>query len=474
MSKKTLNQSNLEALGAAQLAALLMEVSTGSADIKRRLRLELSHHIGPSELARDVRKRLATLRKSTSFVGWRKRKALLRDLTTQMGMITDKIAPEDPTLAFDLMWDFVDLAPSVFGRVDDSRGEVGVVFRDALDQVETLAPRAVLAADTLAHRVWLAVLDNDFGQWDGIISRMAAALGPAGLAALKAHVEAHARAPIEADTDHEALQFLRQLRGGPTHATDRKARFVKLCLQEIAAAAGDTQAYIAQYSDADLQRLDISAEVALLLIQQGAAGAALDLLATAAQDGAGFGQDAWDVAYIATLEALDRSHDAQNHRWACFESTLNIGHLRDHLKRLPDFDDVEAEDKARALVLGYPDFSTALGFCLDWPDLHTASRLIETRSTEIDGDHYMLLTPAAEALRMRHPLAAVLLWRAMIDFALEQGRASRYGHAADHLADCAQLDGEIASYGTFASHAAYVAALEARHERKTSFWAKTR
>ena len=144
MSKKTLNQSNLEALGAAQLAALLMEVSTGSADIKRRLRLELSHHIGPSELARDVRKRLATLRKSTSFVGWRKRKALLRDLTTQMGMITDKIAPEDPTLAFDLMWDFVDLAPSVFGRVDDSRGEVGAVFRDALDQVEALAPRAVL------------------------------------------------------------------------------------------------------------------------------------------------------------------------------------------------------------------------------------------------------------------------------------------------------------------------------------------
>lgn len=47
MSKKTLNQTNLETLGVEQLAALLMEVSAGSADIKRRLRLELSHNLGP-------------------------------------------------------------------------------------------------------------------------------------------------------------------------------------------------------------------------------------------------------------------------------------------------------------------------------------------------------------------------------------------------------------------------------------------
>ena len=47
MSKKTLNHANLAALGADRLAHLLMEVSTGSADIKRRLRLELSHNLGP-------------------------------------------------------------------------------------------------------------------------------------------------------------------------------------------------------------------------------------------------------------------------------------------------------------------------------------------------------------------------------------------------------------------------------------------
>ena len=131
MSKKTLNKANLSALGADRLADLLLEVSKGSAEIKRRLRLELSHDLGPAELGRDVRKRLVALRRSTSFVGWRRRKALIKDLQTQADMITDKIAPDDATLAFDLLWQFLELAPSVYERTDDSRGEVGDVLADA-------------------------------------------------------------------------------------------------------------------------------------------------------------------------------------------------------------------------------------------------------------------------------------------------------------------------------------------------------
>jgi len=118
MSKKTLNKINLEALGAERLAALLIEVSTGSAIIKRRLRLEMIHNLGASELAHEVRKRLVSLRKSTSRVGWRRRKALITDLSTQVVMITDKIAPDDPTTAFELLWQFIEIAPSIYERAD--------------------------------------------------------------------------------------------------------------------------------------------------------------------------------------------------------------------------------------------------------------------------------------------------------------------------------------------------------------------
>ena len=473
MSKKTLNKTNLEALGADRLAALLIEVSTGSADIKRRLRLELSHNLGVSELAHEVRKRLVSLRKANSYIGWRKRKALIKDLDTQAAMIVDKIAADDPTIAFDLLWQFIEISPSIYERVDDSNGDVGDVFRAARARFADIAPSAQLDPEALADRVWTTLQDNGYGEWDGIIALMAPALGASGLARLKANVEAFSSAPAsDTATDHDAILFLRQLRGGSDYAAERKARFVKSCLQDIAEAADDTDAYIAQFSAKDLRRADTSAEVAMLLIGDNQAQRALDLLLAADQADNSVGRAAWDDAYIASLVTLGRLDDAQAHRWDCFCATLNIQHLRDYLQLLPDFEDVEAEDDAKAHVLAYANISAALTFCLGWPDLLTAARLIETRADEVNGDHYGLLTPAAEALRVRHPLAAVLLWRAMIDNTLEQGRATRYGHAADHLSDCAALDAEIADYGAFSTHADYVQTLQTRHDRKSAFWAK--
>ena len=472
MSKKTLNKDNLTALGAARLADLLIEVSTGSAEIKRRLRLELSHNLGPMELVRDVRKRLVSLRKSTSFVGWRKRKSLIKDLNTQVEMITEKIAPEEPTEAFDLLWQFIELAPSVYERVDDSRGDVGDIFRAAVLRFEDIGPRAVLDPTSLASRVWDALRDNGYGEFDGIIGLLAPTLGEDGLQALKDLVEAYSEMPAEAShDDHEALRFLRDLRSDSVdYVSNQKDRLVKMCLQEIAEAQGDTDAYIAQYSERDLARPDIAAEVAQLQLSQGQAEEALKTLTGADLTGHAFGQNDWDAAYIACLIALDRIDEAQSHRWERFSETLNPDLLRDYLKVLPDFDDIEAEDKAKAKALDFENLHLALMFFLDWSDLSCAARLIESRAEELDGDLYHILTPAAEALRERYPLAAVLLWRSMIDYALTEGRSTRYGHAADHLMDCAALDDEISDYGSFASHLSYLEDLRTRHDRKTSFW----
>ncbi|EEB82737.1 DUF6880 family protein [Roseobacter sp. GAI101] len=470
MSKKTLNQANLAALGAHRLAALLIEVSTGSADIKRRLRLELSHNLGPEELARDVRKRLVSIRRSTSFVGWRKRKALIKDLTTQAEMITEKIAPEAPAEAFELLWQFIEIAPSVYERVDDSRGDVGDVFRTALSGFVDIAQRAGLDPQALAMRVWDAVRDNRYGEFDGIIGLLAPALGDAGLEQLKTLVMLHKGAPVKEVRDHAALQFLRDLRSsGGNFAADQKTRLVKMCLQEIAAAQGDIDAYIAQYSAQDLTRPRIAAKVAGLLAGAARPQDALDVLAGADP----VGRDAdWDAAYIANLLALDRVAEAQSHRWEVFCETLDVHSLRDYLKVLPDFDDIEFEDAAKAHAAQFPDMTVALRFFLDWPDLPSAARLIQDRASELDGDLYQILTPAAEALRNRHPFAAVLVWRAMIDHALWDGRSTRYGHAADHLMDCAAADAEIADYGKFLSHDAYVARLREVHRHKSSFWAR--
>ena len=78
MAQKTLNVGNLEALGAARLAELLMEISEGNAPAKRRLRLALAGAESPAEVAKEIRKRLATIARSRSFVDWQNQKSLGR------------------------------------------------------------------------------------------------------------------------------------------------------------------------------------------------------------------------------------------------------------------------------------------------------------------------------------------------------------------------------------------------------------
>lgn len=67
-SKTTLNAKNLEALGPARLAELLMELTAGDAAAKRRLRLELAGARGPGDVAREVRRRLAQVARARGFV----------------------------------------------------------------------------------------------------------------------------------------------------------------------------------------------------------------------------------------------------------------------------------------------------------------------------------------------------------------------------------------------------------------------
>jgi hypothetical protein len=267
---------------------------------------------------------------------------------------------------------------------------------------------------------------------------------------------------------------------GPIYADDLAERFrvrhIRLALQDIADAQGDVDAYIAQYEPEVRKVPKIAAEIAKRLLAAGRAEDAWRTIEAAEHrhhDRSDFGWEPdfeWTDARIEVLDALGRGDEAQAARWSCFERSLSARHLRDYLKRLPDFDDFEVEQRAFDYAERFRSLLQAISFLVSWPALDRAARLVMERARELDGNHYEILTPAAEALTAKYPLAATLLLRAMIDFALTQGRSSRYAHAARHLRDCGGLASAIADYGPFETHDAYVARLRREHGRKTGFW----
>jgi hypothetical protein len=467
-AKTALNATNLEALGAGRLATLLIEISAGNAAAKRRLRLALATAHSPGEAAKEVRKRLTILARSRSFVGRQDIRSVADDLDTQRRAII-AVAEADPAMALDLLWRLMALAPSVFDRCDDSSGVVSGIFNQACHDIGDIALRAGAAPITLAEQVFDALVANDYGQFDGLIGILAPALGQEGLEYLKQCTIAFAK---------RAHAAIGRSPSGPVSASAApqhpRAGMVRLALTEIADAQGDVDGFIEQYDDETRKAPKIAAAIARRLLAAGRAPEAWQAIETTEHRRRNEVWDwpdfEWEDARIEVLDALGRTDDAQAARWDCFERSLSSAHLRAYLKRLPDFDDVAAEKKALDHAQRSPNLLQALSFLVSWPALNRAAALVLERSNELDGDRYEILTRTAEALAAKHPLAATLALRAMVDFALTNGRSSRYRHAARHLLDCASLSSAIEDFGSFESHEIYQAGLRRRHGRKIGFW----
>lgn len=471
-AKTTLNAKNLETLGAPALAALLIEISTGSAAAKRRLRLALAGGQGAREAAMEIVKRLATIARSRSTVTYKRRRALVDDLVTQLRAIVDVIAPQDSAAAVELLWRMLGLANGVFDRCDDSSGAVMAVFHQVSAAMGVIA--AGQPVEKLAVTMMDALQDNGYGQYDPLIDDLAQALGPDGLAHLKALAVALSQRPVPVPPRPD-WQKIGYGAGGMVYAHQvqerHRQRTVDRALRQIADLQGDADAFIARHAVETRQLPAIAVEISARLLAAGRADEALAYLDRAEVDDARWIPLEWQEARLAALEALGREAEAQDFRWHCFARALSIPHLRAHLKRLPDFEDIEAETRAMDLAARFPHATLALSFFVGWPALDRAAALVLARGSGLDGEQHEILTRAAEALADRYPLAATMLLRSMIDFALTKSRSARYAPAARHLAECSALAEKISDFGELVPHFAYVTRLRAVHGKKTAFWA---
>ncbi|MGA3101248.1 MAG: DUF6880 family protein [Terracidiphilus sp.] len=468
-SKKTTTKDNLAALGADRLAAILLDLADDNAGVKWHLRLELEARMDDDTIAAKIGRRTTALRSALSLNDWQKQREFVKDLDRQRAMIVDRVADTRADLALDLMWRFLDLAEPVINRLDHSKGAVGEVFRFACEDLGKIAIKAKPDAAVLADQVFTAVMANDYGVFDDLVTNMLPALGDVGTAHLKSRLAG-------------------ALRGRSRKATGRNQRVLRGALQEIADGEADVDGYIALVPQEDRSRQHIGAAIGRRLLAAGRTAEALAALENARPKQRArqttdhdlddldvakyYDGSSWKIVYIEALDASGQQEKAQTLRWAAFEERLSSPHLRAYLKKLSEFDDVEAEERAMAHVLGFGHFSVALAFLLEWPDQSRAAQLVLARASEINGNMYNLLNPVARLIEGKHPLAATLLRRAMIEDTLGGTKSTRYKHAARHLLECFSLAANIRDFGAFETHDIFVARLRVEHSRKTGFWAQ--
>jgi hypothetical protein len=316
--KKSLNSTTLEGLGVERLAKLLIEISAANPAAKRRLRLELAAAESPSRVVNEIRKRLATMARSRSFIDWRNRRALVEELEMQRRSIVEQVADRDSVAALDLMWQFLKLANRIFERSDDNSGALIGTFRAAVGDLGVIAASAKPKPEHLADDAFSALIENHYGQYDDLIRVLTPALGQAGLECLKRRMIELSRQPARQPNKREIIGYGAD---GPLYADEVEDRSrlmtVRLALMAIADVQGDVDAYIGQYDERARRMPKIAADIARRLLAAGRAEEALQVIvATEGQGRWKWPAFEWEDARIEVLEALGRADEAQAARWS--------------------------------------------------------------------------------------------------------------------------------------------------------------
>lgn len=461
--KPSLSTESLIALGAEKLAGLLLEEAEGNAALRKRLNAALAGAEGPEAVAKLIDRRLTALERARAMVGWEKERAFAQDLDAVVASIIQELGTLSPWGALKRLLRFIDTHGAVFERIDDSSGRIQDVYWRACDAVAGLVERLSSGERDILPDLLRASLGKDT---HGLAAHVAIAVVPL----------------LPMDTLTRFDGFLAGDGGDDEAGRD----FIEI-RQAIADARGDLDGYLAlealrppwrQNPFAAAERLLAASRLdeALAWARKERKGGLA--FATASDVADGRINRVHDLERVRLeariLEAMRDRPAAQAIRWTAFEATLNPGILRDYIGKLDDFLEFDEMDKALAVVEASPHTYNALSFLLDWPRLDLAAKLVLDRIKVWNGRHYDVLPQAASLLEEDYPLAATVLYRALLNDILTRGKSQAYGHGARYLARLADLARGVREDSRLENHATYLAGIQKAHGRKTGFWSQVK
>jgi hypothetical protein len=467
--KPALSAETLKALGVETLAALVLDGAEQDATFRKRVLAALANIKGPEAVMAVLDKRLAALGRAAASIGWAKRKDFVADLDLHIAILLRDLAPAAPLAAAERILTFLAVEHSTMERF----GEGSSVLEERFGQLALALPPLVGRLDPkdrmpIAEALLSMVQMRGYWRSLGVFADVLPLL------------------PVQ---DQDKLDVALAKAEAKIRAEQGEAgEYLYYPLIRARQAIADAQRNVDRFAELDRglrHHLQDPVGLAERLLTAGRLPEALDgVRRPKARRGEVPPPDNADAASLMLrpdeirridlelriLEAMGHGAEAEALRWQTFEVTLSADILRDVLAHLPDFGEFEALDRAFAHAAGVQDHHGALDFFLRWPRLDLAAKLVLDHRGSWDGRRYDQLGTAAERLEADQPLAATILYRALIGAVLTFGRSAAYGHAAGYMARLAAIADRWEPRAGLLDHAAYRADLKRVHGLKYGFW----
>ncbi len=396
-------------------------------------------------------KKAVTAAKNRREMFWRSQAPDLADMLTH-ALEQLKKTVRDPQIGVEALVDFYKRDAEIFERCDDSYGNVGDVFR--ITAADMLADYASQCADKdkIADQLLALQEDSNYGVRDILIDKLSSFLDKRGIERLIDKIEQ--RVPTGQDIVSQRPWLImieslaRQIKDGALFERTRERSWQGF----------NGRAYI---------------DIAKVYFSAGDALTAYDRLRKAAECGV---KNEYEYAELfrEVCRTLGKTEEVNKISWDIFHRHRCMETLNELIAQLGEDKRAEVIYKEVDLIMAAEGLNISdAQFLLDVGGTDCAQDYIITRRDQLDGEQYYHLPPLAENYEAKGLyLAAIVIYRALLEANLARALSKYYSHGVRYLRKLDMLANQVSDWRGIEPHTDYAQKIREQHGRKPAFWAK--
>jgi hypothetical protein len=396
-------------------------------------------------------KKAVTAAKNRKEMFWRSQAPDLAEMLTH-ALEQLKKTVRDPQVGVEAVVDFYRRDAEIFERCDDSYGNVGDVFRIAAAEIFAEYAKQCADKEKIAVQVLALQEDDNYGVRYILIDKFSSFLDKRGIERIIDILEQKASSGQDIISQRPWLHMIeslaRQTKDGALFERTREHNWQGL----------NSRAYI---------------EVAKVYFDSGDSLTAYDRLQKAAECGA---KDEHEYAELFrdVCRALGKAEEVDKISWDIFRRHRCMETLNELISQIGEDKRAETIYKEVDSIMAAKEFNiTDAQFLLDVGEAGCAQEYIVARREQLDGEQYYHLPPLAENFEAKGLyLAAVVIYRALLEASLAKALSKYYSHGVRYLHRLDALAYDISDWHGIESHAGYAQRIRQQHGRKPAFWAK--
>ncbi len=409
----------------------------------------------PAENVKRVKARMAALKRAKTFVDWRGGNGFARELEDLLADL--KAGVGDPRLGCELVAAFYETDLAVLERCDDSGGEVGMVYDFTAKELFVHYARQCPDKEWLAELVLKLNEHDGYGVRDGLLACAGEYLPEANVRAMIALFQERAATDDQKNGHWLSLAtpLARKIKDAPL--------FEKLMLAYSAMRDRPSGA---------IPNVHLCTEIARVYAECGDAPAALSWLECIPADET-FYQGERDRLLLTIYGMLGDKAKQAEVAWRIFEGHRSAQTLGTLLEQI-------GAEQREAVIAAAADKILQnkrlklddAGFLFAVERLDDAERYLLGHVEQLNGEDYHTLPQFARELEAaKRPLAASMIYRALINSILWRAQSKAYQYGARYWRRLEELAAIISDWRGFTPHAEYAGTVREAHSRKASFWA---